>query len=212
MNMQRLAMVLAMIPILCTSGGVKSFEEKVQRDRDRIVQRQDTLLNETLGVDAELRARNVVSPAIAAATNLLGRMSYDSAAWRGLESRSDRIREQAKAKLASYLAQADKLLGDARRELAPIKQAEYDAWARANPEAAKLDELQKSIRHAGEVQAEAIRDQTREASFDAHEARLQAHEEARQQALRPANQAQDSAFEIEQIKTSLRNRGITPGF
>ncbi len=176
------------------SAGVEQFEDKVQRIRDGLTKRQQDLLYEANNLDVELRAHGVQSPSIPAATNVLKKMLSDSAAWRDLASRSTRTHEYCKQRLGAYIQQASTILEDPRRQLTLIKNAEYEAWARAHPEAARINELQKRT-IAAQAAAEDAQQQARDASDSANlanEEATKARTEAKE-AVERAKRAQQDA-------------------
>ena len=153
-----------------------SYDVRLQSIGDELTRCRQGVLAAAIYVDAGLRAHGIQSPSISPATNALQKMMQDSAAWRDLASRSTRTQQQAETRLSHYIQEANASLNDARRQLALVKKAEYEAWARGHPEAAKIKELEERTRAAenaaDDAQSRSLNAQ-REANIAAEQMRSQ---------------------------------------
>jgi hypothetical protein len=188
-----LAVLLGTVPAL----GAGSHEQHVEQVKADLIAKRERALQSLAEMEVSLKAHGLESKAVAAARNILDDM-MQAAAWRDLASRTTKTREAARAALDQYLKTADAQIAAPRKQLALIKKAESEAWARANPEAAKLLEIQK--------RAEAAESAALNAQWQA-----QAAEAAAAEAQADAEQAQRRAKEAERRATDAEQRSHHAG-
>jgi len=177
---------------LCTPAG-DTHEARVESEKTRLVDQRAAVLQSLAELEVSLRQYDIAATnEVSAARDTLDRMLKDRA-WRDLGSRETRSLQAAKAALDKYLADARTLVEGPRRQLALAKKAEYDAWARANPEAAKIRELEARIADA-ESEAMNAADRAEEAKRDAQRAQAAAQEAEwrSRQAERRSRDAEDA--------------------
>jgi hypothetical protein len=176
-------MVLVIASIGTTSAfAADSHKKRVAEQEANFKSRRDKLLQSIAKLDTSLQAHGVEAKEIALARATLNEMIKVTAPWRDLKSRSTKTQHDGQANLDKYLMIANAQLAAPRHQLALIKKAEFEAWARANPEAAKLLEIQRRAEAAesaamnAEMQAQKAIRGAAQAQRDAAEARQQAQE------------------------------------
>ena len=198
---------LMFVLVLCASisFGLDTHEKKVEQVKDTLKNRQQKLIDESNLLAVELVEYKIQSPSFTMATNKLSLMNNDRA-WRDLSSRETRTCEQAKSKLNDAMDWVKVQLGEARKPVEMIKKAEYEAWARAHPEAAKIKELERRVASAessaynAEQESQTARNEAAKAQMDANNAAM-----AAQEAQNDANRAQRKAANAE---GALQSHGI----
>lgn len=199
--------VLAFVAIGAATGlAAGSHEERVAKVEADLKARRDRLLQSIAELDVSLRAHGVEANEIGLAIATLDEMVKVTPAWRDLKSRSTKTRDNAKATLDKYLKTASDQIAGPRQQLALIKKAEFEAWAQANPEAAKLLEIQRRAEAAestamnAEMQAQRARRDAEQAQDDAAQAQQQAQEADRK--------ARASQQKSERAEDALWRHGI----
>jgi len=108
--------------------------------------------------------------------------------------------------LDNYLKNANEQRHAPRPQLAIIKKAEFEAWARANPQAAKLLEIE---RRAAAAEAAASDAESAAGSAQAAAARAQADaQQAQQQAEEADRRARNAEQEAQRSKNAQWRHGI----
>lgn len=173
-------------------------EDHVNRMQDGLKAKRESLIQAIAELEVSLQAHGIVSKEVPEARATLDAM-LKASAWRDLPSRTTKTRESARAALENYIATANKQLEAPRQQLLLIKKAEFEVWARANPEAARLLEIEKRAAKAESAAADAAY-----AARNAQAAALDAQEQA-EDADRRARNAQD---ESQRSKEILRRNGL----
>lgn len=177
--------------------GQDSHQQRVAKAERELNAKRDRLLQSIETIEISLQAYEIDSEEIAKACALLEEMTNSAALWRNFRSRETRTRRAANAKLENYLSRANVQFRIARRRLELVKQAEFDAWARKNPGAAKLIELERRIQSA-QSQSVNAQQQAEQAQRAASRAQAQAEhalweaDSAGQRARRAEEKAQQA--------------------
>lgn len=169
-----------------------SHKAKVRKIEADLKAKREEILLAAVELDVSLQAHGIKSKDITVARGILDNM-LKSGTWRDLSSRTTKKREAAKAFLEKYLFHANQSLAIARGQLALIKKAEYDAWARAHPEQAKLREIEKRVK--------AAQNAAMNAQWQAQDAQA-----AAERAERAAQEAQSQAAEAERRARNAQRR------
>lgn len=185
----RVLALLMIAGIGATTGlAAGSHEERVAKLEADFKARRDMLLQSIAELDVSLQAHGVEAKGTALAKATLNEMSRAAALWRDLKSRSTKTQQNAKASLEKYLRTANEQLAAPRQRFALIKKAEFEAWAQANPQAARLLEIQR--------RAEAAEAAARDAEMEARN--------ARSAAARAESDAQDAQSEAQRADRRAR--------
>lgn len=190
-------LILILFPVSLTFCA-DSHEQRVEKTRAELTTRRNGMLLSLADLDAFLKARGIKSKEIIAAHAILNKM-HEARAWRDIASRSTKTRKAAEATIKALLAKADEQLIIPRQQFARIKKAEFQAWARANPEAATLLEMKK------------LSEQARIASFNAQWSAQDAEdaaEEAQQSQWRAEAAAAEAREERRRTEKALRQHDM----
>ena len=189
--------LLALLISATLAFGAGSHDERVEKAKTDMMAKRDNALQSLAELEVSLKAHGVESKEIAAPRKTLGEM-MKTRAWRDLASRTTKTREAAKATLEQYLKTTNEQLVLPRNQLALIKKAEFEAWARANPEAAKLLEIERRVEAAesAAMNAQSQAEQAESAAAQAQAAAQQAQWQA-QEAERRARNAQQKSQRAE---------------
>ena len=179
--------------------GADSHGERVARAKAEFTAKREKTLRSIAELEVSLEAHGVVSKDVAAARETLDEM-MKSRAWRDLASRTTKTQREARVTLEQFLKTAREQTAAPRQQLALIKKAEFEAWARANPEAAKLLEIQ---RRAEAAESAAMNAQWQAQEAEAAAARAQADAE---QAQWQAQEAERRAREAERRARNAQQR------
>jgi hypothetical protein len=200
-----LGCILLLALVTTQTLAADSHEQRVAKVEADLRARRDRLIQSIAELDVSLQAHSIVSKEVVAARTNLNEM-LKARAWRDLSSRSTKTHEGAKVALEKVLTTVEAQLTGPRQQLALIKKAECEAWARANPEAAKLLEIQRRAEAAevaamnAEMEAQNARSAAARAESEAQQAQWQA-----QEADRKARAAQQNSNRAED---ALRQHGI----
>lgn len=181
-----LVMFCALLLSTALAIAAGSHEQRVAKAKADLTAKRDRALQSLAELEVSLKAHGIVSKDIAAARKTLDEMMKQPRAWRDFASRATKTQRQARATLEQYLKTARDQLALPRQQLALIKKAEFEAWARANPEAAKLLELQRRV-EAAECAAMNAQSQAQQAEAAAAQAQADA-----QNAQQRSQQAEDA--------------------
>lgn len=220
--MMRISSYLAVLVIgTSLAVGADSQLERAARTQAELKSQREKALQCADELDASLTAYGLASPDIAAARKTLDAMMQQRDAWRSLTSRTTKTREAARASLEHYLRTARTQVAVAEQKLALIKKAEFEEWAKANPGAAKIVELEQRTKKA---EAEAAAKNAEDESLIA-QGRAEDAQRAAAQAQRDADAAlekrakpdpteelyrQLDADKLRRAEEALRRNGICP--
>lgn len=195
----------ALLATVTLAFGAGSHDERVESAKAELIAKRDRLLQSLAELEVSLKAHGVESKDIDLARASLSEM-MESRAWRDMASRTTKTREAARATLEQYLKTADEQLSAPRKQLALIKKAEFEAWARANPEAAKLLEIQRRT-EAAESAAMNAQWQAQEAEAAAARAQADA-QQAQWQAQEAERRARNAQQRSQRAEDALWQHGI----
>lgn len=193
--------ILTIFLLLTTSAAFSQgkHDVRINNTENNLNNHREKKLQECAELEASLKERGIQAKEIDEARKLLEKMTNDKNNWRNLKSRSTSTYKAAEEALYRYLSDASKKLTVPKTQLAALEKAEFDAWARQNPGAAKVLELEKRVK-AAEKKARNAEDEAssalavaKEAQFEANQSRIQAEE-----AKWKARQAENRAIEAEQ--------------
>ncbi len=158
---------------------------KVERARKSLMNQASVLSSAADELDSELAKFQKQSENTVKVRTVITNMLANVAAWSELNARDTRRHDGAKKRLEGLLKEARGHLDSGKKELAALKKAEYEAWARANPEAAMQLELQKRIAAAesaaqtASIAAQMASREAEDAARTARNAQMQAQEAER---------------------------------
>lgn len=198
--------------LLPRSFGADSHETRVANIVSGLNARRDSLIQSLDELEISFHAYNLPTQTISEARQHLAAM-LNSKAWRDLNSRSTKTQKVAISVLDRFLHSAYEKYSDSRRELAIVKKAEFEVWARANPEAAKIIELQRRVQSAESTAFSAQQDanRAREAASSAQSEAQNAQwlaREAEKRSREASQRANDAERKSERAEDSLRSHGL----
>ena len=205
MRAKSLITVCALLVSVTFALAAGSHEERVAKATADFTAQRDKALQSLAELEVSLKAHDIVSKDIAAARKTLDEM-MESRAWRDLSSRSTKTHREARTTLDRHLKTARNQLAVPRQQLALIKKAEFEAWARANPEAAKLLEIQRRT-EAAESAAMNAQWQAQQAEAAAAQAQADA-QQAQWQAQEAENRARNAQQRSQRAEDALWQHGI----
>jgi len=179
----RFALAVALVILLAAPLAAGSHEARVKRAKDAFLARRAAVGKDLESIADSYLQYGLDTNNLQTIRKTLSELDRSNA-WRDLASRETRTQNKADAVLNELFISVNQQLATARKEVEKIKKAEFYKWARQNPAAAKLLELERRIQQA-EADASTAGWAAEQAQRDAESAQWKA-----QQADQQAQQAE----------------------